>query len=279
MTLGDLARAAGIGRSTAHRYLQSLLKEGMVQQDTASGHYDLGPMALSIGTAALKRVDAVEIASRHMRQLAQDHAVSGGVAVWTDRGPTLVRWFRSAYLAINPVGLGDVLPIDNTACGLVFQAYLPASRIETARRNQAPFFQGQPPSPDQLQQTRLCGWAQRSNHLLPNITGQAAIILDAQQEVACAVTSFADVGSLRSVEDNHALLRAARQINLETGGMPAQNQGGRPFGTIIGLPVTGSEMISDFRPNTCSIRASVTISSGLPSAMIAPSRMAIRCEA
>lgn len=224
MTLGDLARAAGIGRSTAHRYLQSLLKEGMVQQDTASGHYDLGPMALSIGTAALKRVDAVEIASRHMRQLAQDHAVSGGVAVWTDRGPTLVRWFRSAYLAINPVGLGDVLPIDNTACGLVFQAYLPASRIETVRRNQAPFFQGQPPSPDQLQQTRLLGWAQRSNHLLPNITGQAAIILDAQQEIACAVTSFADVGSMRSGDDSHALLSAAQKINLETGGHPTGDQ-------------------------------------------------------
>lgn len=221
MALGDLAREAGIGRSTAHRYLQSLLKEGMVQQDTVSGHYDLGPMALSIGTAALKRVDAVEIAARHMRQLAQDHAVSAGVAVWTDRGPTLVRWFRSAHLAINPVGLGDVLPLDNTACGLVFQAFLPAARITTARENQKPFFQGQPPSPAQLQEAERLGWAQRSNHLLPNIAGQAAIILDAQQEVACAVTSFADIGGMRGEDDSQLLLRAAQQINLETGGQLA----------------------------------------------------------
>ena len=114
LALGEVARRTGTGGSTAHRYLQSLVKEGLAKQDPLSGLYDLGPAALSIGIGALKRIDAVDIAAQRMKALAQRHAASGGVAIWTDRGPTLVRWYRSAYFSINPLALGDILPIDNT---------------------------------------------------------------------------------------------------------------------------------------------------------------------
>ena len=112
LALGEVARRTQTGASTAHRYLQSLVKEGLAKQDPASSLYDLGPAALSIGIGALKRVDAVEIAAQHMKALAHQYAASGGVAIWTDRGPTLVRWYRSAFFSINPLALGDILPID-----------------------------------------------------------------------------------------------------------------------------------------------------------------------
>lgn len=60
--------------------MQSLVKEGLVQQDAASSHYALGAAALSIGIAALRRVDAVEIAGTQMKLLTATHAMSGGVA-------------------------------------------------------------------------------------------------------------------------------------------------------------------------------------------------------
>ncbi|MBF3234389.1 IclR family transcriptional regulator, partial [Pseudomonas aeruginosa] len=121
-----------------------LVKEGLARQDPLSGLYDLGPAALSIGIGALKRIDAVDIAARHMKALAQRHAASGGVAIWTERGPTLVRWYRSAYFSINPLALGDILPIDNTACGLVFQAFLPKAVVDAARKQQPAHFRGSP---------------------------------------------------------------------------------------------------------------------------------------
>ena len=111
LPLGVIAREAGTGSPTAHRYLQSLVKEGLVQQDPHSGQYDLGPAALRIGISALRRIDPVEIAARHMKELANDHAFTAGVAIWTERGPTVVRWYRSAYFAINTISLGDVLQI------------------------------------------------------------------------------------------------------------------------------------------------------------------------
>lgn len=225
LPLGEIARRVGTGRSTAHRYLQTLVKEGLARQDAASGHYDLGPLALSIGIGALKRVDPVELAAGGMKGLALRCAMSGGVAVWTERGPTLVRWYRSAYFSITPLGLGDILPVDNTACGLVFQAYLPPAAIETARAYQAPHFRSSLPGPGVLAEVRAQGWAELTSHLLSNVTGQAAPVFDAQGEIACVVTTVTDLGRLQSPEDRLALKHEARRINEATGGMIVRPDG------------------------------------------------------
>lgn len=218
LSLGEVARRAGSGGSSAHRYLQSLVKEGLARQDPATGLYDLGPAALSIGIAALKRVDAVDIAAARMKALALRHAASGGVAIWTPRGPTLVRWYRSAYFSINPLALGDILPIDNTACGLVFQAFLPKATIAAARKQQPAHFRGSPPSEALLAEVREQHWAELTSHLLSNVTGQASPVFDAQQEIVCVMTTVTDLGQLQSPEDRLALYDEAAQANLATGG-------------------------------------------------------------
>ncbi|UUX49276.1 IclR family transcriptional regulator [Nisaea acidiphila] len=219
LALAELARRTDSGRSTAHRYLQSLVKEGLATQDPASGFYDLGPTALSVGIAALKRTDAVEIAAQHMKDLAARVAASTGVAIWTERGPTLVRWYRSAYFSISSVGLGDILPVDNSACGLVFQAFLPVSQIEEARRLQPRAFRGKRPTEDALQNIRTTFRAEFTSHLLPDITGQAVPVFDAQQEIACVMTTVTNLGQIGSPEDRDALFEAAKAVARETGGL------------------------------------------------------------
>lgn len=218
LPLGEVARRTGTGGSTTHRYLQSLVKEGLAKQDPASGLYDLGQAALNIGIAALKRVDVVEIAAQHMKSLAHRCAVSGGVAIWTDRGPTLVRWYRSAYFSVNPLALGDILPVDNTACGLVFQAFLPSETITVARNQQPDHFRGTPPTKTILEAIRHNHWSDLTSHLLSGVAGQAAPIFDAQGEIACVVTTVADLGQLKSPEERKALFHEARLVNQATGG-------------------------------------------------------------
>lgn len=219
LPLGEVAKRAGTGGSTAHRYMQSLVKEGLAKQDPVSGFYDLGPTALSIGIGALKRVDAVEIAAQHMKVLSQRHAMSGGVAIWTDRGPTLVRWYRSAYFSVNPLALGDTLPVDNTACGLVFQSYLPKSSIDAVRKVQPANFRGTPPSKAILEKVRADRWYEMTSHLLSNVTGQASPVLDAQGEIVCVMTTVADLGQLRTDEERRALFHEACMVNELTGGL------------------------------------------------------------
>ncbi|MEF2072690.1 IclR family transcriptional regulator [Consotaella aegiceratis] len=221
LALGVLARRAGTGSSTAHRYMQSLIKDGLATQDEASGLYDLGPLALSIGIAALKRINPVEIAARHMKDLADRIAASAGVAIWTERGPTLVRWYRSAYFSISSLGLGDILPLDNTACGLVFQAFLTPGRVDIARRQQPDHFRGTPPSTDMLAMIRANCMAELTGHLLPQIRGQAVPVFDAQQEIACVMTTVSNLGQTPSQSDRDALFDTARSVAHETGGTAA----------------------------------------------------------
>ena len=170
---------------------------------------------------------AVAETARAMLELTTPHRKSTlsssikAVAIWTERGPTIVRWYRSAHFSITAVGLGDVLPIDNTACGLVFQAHLPRAQIEAARRIQPDHFRGTPPGPAAIDKVWREGWCELTSHLLSNVTGQAAPILDAQEELVCAVTTVTDLGQLKSPDDRLVLQEVARVINRATGGQSA----------------------------------------------------------
>lgn len=217
MPLGAIAKAAGTGASTAHRYMQSLVRDELAVQDALSGRYDLGPMALSIGIAALKRIDPVEIAAREMKRFVEEASVSGGVAIWTERGPTLVRWYRSAVFSISSLGLGDILPLDNSACGLMFQAHLPASRIVVARAGQPESFRGTPPAAEMLQELRESGKCELRGHLIPHIAGQAVPVFDAQNEIVAVITSISDITHQGQSNTLEALARTGARIAAFTG--------------------------------------------------------------
>ncbi|CVI21330.1 putative transcriptional regulator, IclR family [Agrobacterium fabacearum CFBP 5771] len=218
LALGELAKRAGTGRSTAHRYLQSLVREGLVAQDPATGSYDLGPTALSIGVSALRRINPVETAGRQMKALASQIGASCGVAIWTDRGPTVVQWHRSASFSISTVALGDVLPLDNSACGLVFQAYLPPDRTAPVRKLQPPAFRGSRPDAKVLHAIRETGGAELNEHLFSALTGKAAPVFDAQGEICCVVTTVSFLATAETERHFPQLLEAAGKATAESGG-------------------------------------------------------------
>lgn len=218
LALGVIAKRAGTSSSMAHRYLQSLILEGLASQDAASGHYDLGPLILGLGTSALKRLDPVEIAADQMKCFAAKSAASAGVAIWTERGPTLVRWYRSAVFSINSVGLGDVLPLDNSACGLMFQAFLPPELIDQARHAQPEEFRGAPAKPEVLSHIRTERWVELRGHLLPHVAGQAVPVFDPQGEIACVMTTVANLGHQQSEDTSKALREVAESIKPMTSG-------------------------------------------------------------
>ncbi len=222
MMLGDIAKLGRTGASTAHRYMRSLVQEGLVAQDETSGRYDLGPAAISIGIGALRRVDAVEVAARQMKALSARIAASCGVAIWTERGPTVVRWYRSAQFAISTVALGDVLPLDNTACGLVFQAFLPPDQIKAARKLQPPSFRfrSTPPTAALLAQVREARGSELNEHLFSLMTGKAAPVFDAQNEVVCVVTTVSLISDAEAEQHRQLLFDLARSVSADAGSAP-----------------------------------------------------------
>nr|WKF58099.1 Transcriptional regulator KdgR [Paraburkholderia busanensis] len=128
MMLRDLAQRAGMSPAKAHRYLVSFLRLGVVAQDALSGRYELGGFALQLGLARLARVDGVKLARIALAELRDRLDLTVGIAVWGNQGATMVHWMESSHPAKASLKLGDVMPLLSSATGLLFAAYLPASK-------------------------------------------------------------------------------------------------------------------------------------------------------
>jgi DNA-binding IclR family transcriptional regulator len=142
--LKTIAAAAGIPPAKAHRYLVSFTRTDMVERDAATGRYRLGASARMIGVAAIRGSDFVRAASRRLPQLCEDTRHSAALAVWGERGPTIV-WVEEVRRPITiSTRVGEILPLLASATGRVFGAYLPAYQTQALLGREVA---GDPPAP------------------------------------------------------------------------------------------------------------------------------------
>jgi DNA-binding IclR family transcriptional regulator len=123
VALTELAGRAGMTPSKAHRYLISLCRIGLVEQDAETLKYSAGDLSLGLGLAALGRIDVVRVASAAMAALRDRIDETVALAVWGNRGPVVVRFEESAQPVTVNVRVGSVLPVTTTAFGRVFAAW------------------------------------------------------------------------------------------------------------------------------------------------------------
>ncbi len=123
MRLADLSRAVSMPSAKAHRYLVSLVRAGLVEQDDATARYALGPLTLRAGLVALDRSDALKRAERKLDVVVARTGETAGVAVWGTHGPTLVRLAEARHEHAATVPPGHVCSLTYSAAGLVFCAF------------------------------------------------------------------------------------------------------------------------------------------------------------
>jgi DNA-binding IclR family transcriptional regulator len=132
MALKDLAQAAGMTPAKAHPYLVSFGKIGLIGQDDATGRYGLGPLALQLGLISLQQVDPVRMASAELPALARQIGHTVAIAVWGNRGPTIIRLEEGpAAIHVN-MRHGTVVSVRGTASGRLFAALLPREKVLAA---------------------------------------------------------------------------------------------------------------------------------------------------
>jgi len=132
MALKDLAREAGMAPAKAHPYLVSFGKLGLIAQDEASGRYGLGPLALQLGLISLQQFDPVRMATPLLRELAQELGHTMAVAVWGNRGATIVRIEEAPSAVHVNMRHGTVMSLRGTASGMLFAAHLPRAQVLAA---------------------------------------------------------------------------------------------------------------------------------------------------
>lgn len=134
MMLKDIAQAADMPPSKAHRYLVSLIRSGLVEQDRLTSRYDLGPFALNLGLVALDRVDRIRLGLAAISELRDRTNETASLAVWNERGPVVVRWERPRRPITVNVLTGTSLSLLSSAAGRVFAAWLPEQQTEALLR-------------------------------------------------------------------------------------------------------------------------------------------------
>lgn len=121
--LSEAANIAGMSASNAHRYLVSFAREGMIVQDQRTALYGLGSFALHLGLAAMSALDYVAIGTDALLDLRAELDMSVFLSIWTDRGPTMIRWLDASQPITVNVKPGFRAPLLTSASGLVFLGF------------------------------------------------------------------------------------------------------------------------------------------------------------
>ncbi len=187
MMLRDLSNALDMPSAKVHRYLVSLSRAGMVEQDGAGGLYRLGPLALKMGLSALRQLDAYRIAGAAVAELRDRTEQTALLAVWGAAGATVVRWEESHRpFAIN-LRMGSVLSLLDSATGLVFSAFLPRHWTEKLIPEELDGRSAQE-TEALLAQVRHHGMSFVRGNQLASINAMSAPIFDASNNLAAAIT-------------------------------------------------------------------------------------------
>ena len=194
MALKDLAREAGMSAAKAHPYLVSFGKLGLVEQDPQSGRYGLGPLAMQLGLISLQQYDPVRLATPLIGELARTLGHTVGIAVWGNRGPTMVR-IEDAPSAVHVnMRHGTVMSLRGTASGLLFCAYLPRKVVQPLLAAESPAGQRaagfDAALQAQLGQVRQLGLAQAVDGSVPGISAMAVPVFDVSDRIVMSLTAI-----------------------------------------------------------------------------------------
>lgn len=100
-------------------------REELLVQDALTRRYGLGPFAMSLGVAALRQSDLVEVTRREAASLSETTTCSVMLCTWGNRGPAIVYRVDGKRRGPTSSRVGYVLPLWRSASGRVFLTYLP----------------------------------------------------------------------------------------------------------------------------------------------------------
>jgi DNA-binding IclR family transcriptional regulator len=188
LALKDLSAGAEMDPSSAHRYLASFVRCGLVRQEP-DARYEFGPLALHIGLAAVRRMDPVPVIEQALPGLVAEVGYTALLNVWSNRGPTIVHWQRSRNPFVTSLGLGSVLPITRSASGTILVAFLPeaftAEAIAAEARREDVDRAAFARAVERARKTRL---AFADSSVIPGLSAVSAPVLQWNGEAVASVT-------------------------------------------------------------------------------------------
>ncbi|MEV0276044.1 IclR family transcriptional regulator [Streptomyces sp. NPDC050610] len=189
--LSDVASSLGLAKGTAHGILRTLQQEGFVEQDPASGRYQLGAELLRLGNSFL---DVHELRARAL-VWADDLARSSGESVYLgvlhQQGVLVIHHVFRPDDSRQVLEVGAMQPLHSTALGKVVSAYDPVAHSEAIEAEREAFTSrtvtGLADFESVLDLTRARGWASDVEETWDGVASVAAPIHDRRRMPVGAV--------------------------------------------------------------------------------------------
>jgi IclR family transcriptional regulator, KDG regulon repressor len=190
----ELSRRLGIGKSTAHRLLNTLAEERLLEQDPDTGAYRLGLAMYELGASVSLHSDLHEACSPVLDQLRNATGETVQVAVLDGREVVYVER-RESPQALRLFGLvGHRNDAHCTSTGKVLMAYLPSTELDAlldgwSMPRRTPLTVHEPAAlRQQLAGVRQRGWAESVNEAERGVASVAAPIRNSRSVVVAAVS-------------------------------------------------------------------------------------------
>ncbi|MEV0092990.1 IclR family transcriptional regulator [Streptomyces sp. NPDC050738] len=189
--LSDIASSLDLAKGTAHGILRTLQHEGFVEQDPASGRYQLGAELLRLGNSYL---DVHELRARALvwtDDLARSSGESVYLGVLHQQGVLIIHHVFRPDDSRQVLEVGAMQPLHSSALGKVLSAYDPVAHsevVETERKVFTPrTISAREDFESVLDITRARGWAADVEETWEGVASVAAPIHDRRRMPVGAV--------------------------------------------------------------------------------------------
>ncbi|HEY2098245.1 MAG: IclR family transcriptional regulator, regulon repressor [Pseudonocardiales bacterium] len=203
--VAELSRRLGLGKSSVHRLLTTLLGEGLVEQDARTGRYRLGIVMFELGEAVRLHMDLHGAAATVLLQLREETGESVQLGVAHGDDVIYVERLDSAHTLRLLGEPGRRAPLYCTSSGKVLLAFRsdPERADYLARVRLTPLTRHTITDPVQLRgelkTVRARGWAEAINERQVGTASLAAPVRDLNGSVVAALSVNASVSRFRGV--------------------------------------------------------------------------------
>ncbi|MEV6594850.1 IclR family transcriptional regulator [Streptomyces acidicola] len=213
----DVAVALGLQRSTAHRYLASMAGAGLIERGEDGGFVP-GPLAVHLGSLAMRRARVLDIAGPYMSALAAEAHETVVLSLWGGSGAVVTRVAEDPTRLVNiSVREGGQLQ-PHAAQSQVFLAYLPErEQVRRLLSLQSPYIREE--LEQSIENVRRTGFGAYST-VVQGIHAVAAPIFDSRATICATLALVGTSDSLVAAPDSHlwqALGKVARKISAQLG--------------------------------------------------------------
>jgi len=197
LSLSEVARATGLTRAAARRFLLTLVKLGYVRND--GREFSLRPRVLELGYAYLSGLALPEVAAPHMEELVARLHESSSITVLDGHQIVYVVRVPTKRIMTVAISVGTRFPAYATSMGRVLLADLPAEELERylAEERFEPLTAHTVTSPARLRE------------IVREVAAEGYAIVDQELEeglraVAAPIRGAADVGTAAINVSTHA---------------------------------------------------------------------------